>query len=139
MLCIKNKVHNSKVFPQFLCPRIERLGAYSFWPARLFVCLSVCKNFNIGHIFWMVNDRAFIFHMCVPYDRSFLLIPKSLTLWPWPWSLTHFPKTLTLGISFEWHLIGLSYFIRVFLMTRPFYWYHNFWPCDFDLEVWPTF
>ena len=27
---------------RFLCPRIERSGAYSFWPVRLFVCLSVC-------------------------------------------------------------------------------------------------
>jgi hypothetical protein len=32
---------------RFLCPRIERSGAYSFWPIRL----SVCKNFKIGHIF----------------------------------------------------------------------------------------
>jgi hypothetical protein len=35
-------------------------------------------------------------------------------------------KTLTLAIYFEWEVIGLSYFICVFLMTRPFYWYHNF-------------
>jgi hypothetical protein len=125
----------------FLCPRIERSGAYSFWPVRPSVCpsvcLSVCKNFNIGHIFWMVSDRAFIFHMCVPYDKNFLLVPKFLTLWPW--SLTHFSKSLTLAISFEWQVIGFSYFICVFLMTKPFYWYQHFWPCDLDLEVWPTF
>ena len=24
-------------------------------------------------------------------------------------------------------------------MTRPVTWYHNFWPRDLDLEVWPTF
>jgi hypothetical protein len=47
-------------------------------------------------------------------------------------------KTLTLAISFEWQVIGLSYFTCAFLMTRPFYWYHNFLPCDLDLEVWPT-
>jgi hypothetical protein len=64
--------------------------------------LFVCKNFNIGHIFWMVNDRAFISYMCVSYDKTFLLVPQFLTLWPWPWSLTHFSKTLTLTISFEW-------------------------------------
>jgi hypothetical protein len=51
------------------------------------------KNFNIGYIFWMASDRAFIFNMCVPYDKTFLLVPKVLTLWPWPWSLTHFSKT----------------------------------------------
>jgi hypothetical protein len=35
-------------------------------------------------------------------------------------------KTLTLAISYEWQMIGLSYFICVFFMTRPFYWYQNF-------------
>ena len=35
-------------------------------------------------------------------------------------------------------MIGLSYCTCIFLMTRPFTWYHNFWPCDLDLEVWPT-
>jgi hypothetical protein len=53
--------------------------------------------------------------------------------------LTPFSKTLTLAISFEWQVIGLSYFICVFFMTRAFLWYLNFWPCDVDLEVWPTF
>jgi hypothetical protein len=36
------------------------------------------KNFNIGHIFWMASDRAFIFHMCVPFDKTFLLVPNFL-------------------------------------------------------------
>ena len=48
-------------------------------------------------------------------------------------------KTLTLAISFKPEVIELSYCICVFLVTRPFTWYHNFWPCDLDLEVWPTF
>ena len=47
-------------------------------------------------------------------------------------------KTLTLAITFKLLKIKLSYFICVFLMTRPFTWYHNFWPRDLDLEVWPT-
>jgi hypothetical protein len=38
------------------------------------------KNLNIGNIFWMVSDRALIFHMYVPYDKTFLLVPKYLTL-----------------------------------------------------------
>jgi hypothetical protein len=29
-------------------------------------------------------------------------------------------------------------FICVFLMTKPFYWYHNFWPSDLNLDVWST-
>jgi hypothetical protein len=93
------------------------------------------KNFNIGHIFWMASDRAFIFHMCVSYDKSFLLVQKILTSWPRPWILTHFSKTLTLVICFEWQVIRLSYFICEYLMTRPFYWYQHFLPCGLDLEV----
>jgi hypothetical protein len=127
-----NRLSAYTVNKSLLCPRIERSGAYCFWPVHLFVCLTVClsaknfkhwpyllisyvcslwqdlsigtkvfdlvtlkfdplfKNFNIDHIIWMVSDRAFIFHMCVPYDKTFLLVPKFLTLWPWPWSLTHF-------------------------------------------------
>jgi hypothetical protein len=52
-------------------------------------CLSIClssKTLNIGHIFWMVRDRAFLFHMCVPYDKTLLLVPKcwpcNLDIWP---------------------------------------------------------
>ena len=47
-------------------------------------------------------------------------------------------KTLTLAITFKPEVIGLSYCTCVFLVTRPFTWYHNFWPCDLNLEVWPT-
>jgi hypothetical protein len=81
----------------FLCPVSKDRGQIVFWTVRLFVCL---QKLNIGHIFWMASDKAFIFHMCVPYDGTLLLVPKVLTLWPWPWSLTHFSKTLTLAIYF---------------------------------------
>jgi hypothetical protein len=36
----------------------------------LHVHLSVCKKFNFGHMLWLINDRAFIFHMCVPCDKD---------------------------------------------------------------------
>ena len=48
-------------------------------------------------------------------------------------------KTLTLAITFLLEVIELSYCTWVFLVTRPFTLYHNFWPRDLDLEVWPTF
>ena len=39
----------------FLCPSIDRSGAYSFWPiclsVRPFVVFFVGKNFHVGHIF----------------------------------------------------------------------------------------
>ena len=48
----------------FLCPRIDRSGAYSFWPVCLSVCWSVCPfvcpyNFYIGHILRLVRVTAF--------------------------------------------------------------------------------
>ena len=48
-------------------------------------------------------------------------------------------KNLTLATTSKPKVIDLSYFICVFLVTRPFTWYHNFWPSNLDLEVWPTF
>ena len=61
------------VFP-FLCSRIDRSAAYSFWPVRLsvcpFVCLFVLKNFYIGYIFWLVRLRAFMFNMSIPCDKN---------------------------------------------------------------------
>ena len=35
-------------------------------------------------------------------------------------------------------MIGLWFLTCVFLVTRPFHWYQNFWPCDLDLWDWPT-
>ena len=46
---------------------------------------------------------------------------------------------LTLTITFWQKEIKLWYYIRVFLMTRPFCRYQNFWPRDLDLDFWPTF
>ena len=39
-------------------------------------CLST-KNFYIGHSFWMVGDKAIIFHMIIPCDKTFLLVLNS--------------------------------------------------------------
>ena len=99
----------------------------------------VDKNFNLGHNFQTRRGRALILHMCIPCDQTFHMVPQVLTLWPWPWSLTYFWKTLTLAITFLPVEVGLSYCTCVFLVTRPFPWYHSFWPHDLDLEVWPTF
>ena len=33
------------------------------------------KNFNLGHNLLTVRDRAFIFHMCIPCDKIFHVIP----------------------------------------------------------------
>ena len=33
------------------------------------------KNFNIGHNSKSLRGRAFIFHMCIPYDKTFHMVP----------------------------------------------------------------
>jgi hypothetical protein len=57
-------------------------------------------------------------------------------MWPWPWCLTYLLKTLTLAITFKWYVVECWYFTWVFLVTRSFHGYQNFWPCDLDLNVW---
>ena len=84
------------------------------------------KNFNIGNNFWMVSDRAFIFHIYIyiPCDKTFPLIPKFLTLWLGPLRLTYFKKNFNQGY--------ISLTIRagalVFHMYIPHGQTYNFWP-----------
>ena len=122
---------------------IFRLRGYRNHPVCLSVCLSVCSSvqskLNIDYYFLTDWDKAFILHLRIPCDKTFLSVPKMLTLWPWPWLLTYFSKYLTLAITFKPKEVGLSYYICVFLLTRPFCWYQQFWPCDLDLDFWPTF
>ena len=35
--------------------------------------------------------------------------------------------------------VGLWYFTCTFLMMRPFHPYPNFWPCDLDRHLWPSY
>ena len=96
-------------------------------------------NFNLAYNFWTVRARALIFHMIIPCDMTFPWIPLFLTLWPWPWNLTHYLKTLTLFITFDLCVLELWYFTWLFLVIRPLNGYHYFLPCDLDLGVWPVF
>ena len=36
---------------------------------------SLLNNFNIGHISFVLRDRAFIFGMNIPYDKTFPMVP----------------------------------------------------------------
>ena len=64
----------------FYAPAWIDLGYIVFDPVRLSVhpsvCLFVCQNFHIGYIFWLERVRAFIFHMSIPCDKTFLLVPS---------------------------------------------------------------
>ena len=72
------------------------------------------------------RDEAFIIHVSILCGKTFQLVPKILTLWPWPWLLTYFWKNLTLALTFEPREIGLSYYAWIFLVARPFCSYQNF-------------
>ena len=48
--------------------------------------------------------------------------------------LAAWTKTLTMAITFKPEVIGLSYCARVFLVTRPFIWYHNFYLLTLTLK-----
>ena len=86
-------------------------------------------------------------HVCFKFSvmkvrRTIVIAPAlllSLLLSPSLLLLLSMDKNFNLGHNYEPHQIGLSYFTCVFLVTRPFTSYHNFWPSDLDLEVWPTF
>ena len=54
-------------------------------PVCLSVRLSVQSKLSFGYNFWTKRDKAFILHICAPCDKTFLSVPKMLTLWPWPW------------------------------------------------------
>jgi hypothetical protein len=118
-----------------LCLHIERSGHIVF---GLSICMSVCKNFNIGYTFWMVSNRAFIFHMFgVPCDNPHLLVPYFFTSWPWTFTLTM--------MAFNDHIIHVDRFngLKIDTVTmilwfsctsvitcRQFEWF-----CDLAVEV----
>ena len=123
----------------FLCPRDRRSGGILFLSCLSFchyVILSSSLKLQLANNFWTVSARALIFHMSIPCDKTFRGYHY---LWPWPWSLTYFLKTLTLRITFEHWVLELWYFTWVILVIRPFSRYHYFWPCDLDPGVWPIF
>jgi hypothetical protein len=48
------------------------------------------RNFKIGHISLILSDKAFIFHMFVTCDKTFLLGFSFLTLWLWNLTMATF-------------------------------------------------
>ena len=118
-------------------PQTKFGGVYRNHPVCLSVCpsvrLSVQSKLNLGYNFSTNRDKAFILHMLVHCDKTFLSVPKNLTLWPWPWLLTYFWKNLTLAIIFEPKKIRLSYYTCWFLLKRPFCPYQKNWPVTLTL------
>jgi hypothetical protein len=93
------------------------------------------ENFNLGHNFWFVGGMAFIFHIRIPSDKTFLLISWSLAL-----EFDLLFQILNLGHNF-W-LVGARAFI--FHMCIPsgktFHLrYHDLDPLIFYFGVWLLF
>ena len=84
-------------------------------------------------------NLTLIFHMSIPCDKNFPWVRLFLTLWPWPGSLTHYLKTLTLPITFEQWVLELWYFTWVFIVIGLLRGYHYFLICDLDLGFDPFF
>ena len=50
------------------------------WGAYVIALVSasagcVDKNFNLGHNFPTITDRDLILHICIPFDKTFHLVP----------------------------------------------------------------
>ena len=105
------------------CDRPFR-GYHYFWPCALTLEFDrFFENFNLAYNFWTVSAKALIFHMNIPCDKNFSWVPLFFTLWPWPWSLTQFLKTLTLLITFKQWVLELWYFTWIFPVISMICWY----------------
>ena len=96
----------------------DRALIFHMWQDLFMDTKMDTKNFRT------LNDRALIFNMCIPCDKTFPLIPKFLTLWLGPLRLTYFKKNFNQGY--------ISLTIRagalVFHMYIPHGQTYNFWP-----------
>ena len=71
--------------------KILSVGTIIFDPVTLTLEFDpFFENFNLANNFWKLSARALIFHMSIPCDKTFPWVSLFLTLWLWPWSLTHF-------------------------------------------------
>ena len=106
----------------------------TLWPLTLEFDL-LFKHFNLGHNFWLVDAKGFIFHMCIFYGKIFHLVPCPWAFDLWPWSLTYFLKTLILvvgGRAFIFHVCIPSG--KTFRLI-PWPWPTGVWPCF--RKIWP--
>ena len=102
----------------FYAPEIEDRGAYCFCP----VCHSVLLSETLT---LLITFEQWVF-MSISRDKTFLWVPLFLTLWPWPWSLTHFFENFKLANNF-WTVSARA---LIFHMSIPcdktFPWFHWF-------------
>ena len=66
-----------------------------------------------------MSVRTLIFHMSIPSDNTFPLVPTFFALWPLPWSLTYLLKTLTLLFYMNILLDKISQRVPTILTSWP--------------------
>ena len=85
-------LHEKSLFAlYFFSSSDEYLESYCRTPGvgvRVCVRVRVHKNFNLAYNSWTTIGRAFIFHMCIPRDKTFPWVPNfwpsdlDLEVWP---------------------------------------------------------
>ena len=102
-------------------------GVWGYIGITLFVCPSVLNKLNVGYN----RDRAFILHMCIPYIKTFQLVPNNLTLWP------TYENMLNNGYNF-WILSDRAFILhmyipygKTFLLVPKIL---TLWPCPWLLS-----
>ena len=70
------------------------------------------KKHNLGYNFWTKRDKAFILHMLVPFDKTFLSVPKKFDLVTLTLTFDLLLKKLNLGYNF-WTKRDKAFIVQV--------------------------
>jgi hypothetical protein len=71
--------------------------------------------------------------------RYFMIYTKTFDLMTFILNFDLVLKNFNWTISFEPYALELWHLRYRCIMKRPFFWYRDFWPCDLDQELWPSF
>ena len=108
MVCCKRdsspdtyKLVNNCFHVIFFISMLQRSTAYCFvLSAILWFCNSAC-NFNLAITFKLWKSVIWYFIRVFPCLNTFPWASPFFTLWPWPWIMAYFFKTLNLLTTFE--------------------------------------
>ena len=89
------------------------LSVWTTW-LKEFLQKVHCKVWVSGYFSWMLVNSFTNKHVFMPSHWYSICTVHLLVC------LFVYKKTLTLAITFEWYVIKISYFTRVFLVARPF-------------------
>ena len=118
-------------------PANEVWGVYRNHPVclsvRLFVCLSKV-NLTFAITFESKEIRH-SYYICGSLWQDLCVRTKNFDLV----TLTFDLLSRKINLAYNFWTKRLSYYICWSLVTRAFFLYQKFWPCDLNLDFWPTF